>query len=200
MVKLRKFTANFYLLALVDTILFMPTAAILLANVALLIIRSNIVQSRMYLLTLRHVVGTAAVGRDLLNVRQYHHIAVLLVVVAISVANIVINRVTLLAPSVQALAHGHLTRLLRSLLGLDHKFLFIKRLLLGPEVIALRFILQVQIQSILLLADTTHVVLLLRYIVTLQPDLLVVYVQGLDSLRVNPHLLLLGVARVVQRR
>lgn len=50
----------------------------------------------MHFLTLGHTIGTT-VGRNLLNIRKDHYVAVLVIIVASSVADVVIDRVPLLA-------------------------------------------------------------------------------------------------------
>ena len=65
----------------------------------------------MHFLTLGHTIGTT-VGRNLLNIRKDHYVAVLVIIVAGSVADVVIDRVPLLAAPIQTLAHGYLARFL----------------------------------------------------------------------------------------
>lgn len=108
---LGQFTANFHLLAPVNTILFVATAASLLADDTFLVFRRDVVQSRMNFLALIHTVR-AAISRYLLDIRQDHDIAILVIIIATPVSDAVIYRVPLLAAAVQALADGDLARLL----------------------------------------------------------------------------------------
>lgn len=78
----------------------------------------------MHFLTLRHIIRIA-VGRYLLNIREYHNVAVLVLGVSTPIPNIIVYRVPLLAPSIETLAHGDLTGFL-SFGRLDHKLLFVQ--------------------------------------------------------------------------
>ena len=107
----------------VNAALFVPTSSALLYNITLFVPRGSIVQSRMHFLTLRHGIGTA-IGRDLLNIRKYHNVPVL-IVVPTPVPYVVVYRVSLLATPVEALTNGDLARLL-PLGGLNGKLLLIE--------------------------------------------------------------------------
>lgn len=84
---------------------------------------------------------------------------------------------------------------------LDCKLLLIERLLLGPEIVTLGLVLDVEVERVLLLAQV-HLLLdhAIELVASLHAHRLVVRVHRLDPLGVDAHLLLLRVRRVVQRR
>lgn len=195
----RQFAAQLHLLTPVNTTLLVTIRLILVPNCSFFIVGRCGVLSLMLVYALSD--GIRLICRiNLRDVGQDHDVAVLVIVGALPVNQVVVDGVPLLASSVERLADWNLTRLV-TLGRLNCKFLFVKRLLLRSEIVTLSLALNVEIQRVLLLAQV-HLLLdhSWELIASLHAHRLVLWVHWLNSLGVNTHLLLLRVRRVVQRR